>query len=519
MLISKLLPRTPTRIKDLFLLLSSLLILYLLHRPIPPTPYLLQLPTSPPTSLHHLLFSIASSSRSLPSRSHFLRLWHSPNTTRTYLFLDQPTVPDPYPDPTLPPTLVSSPTSSFPYSFPRGSRSAIRIARIVKESVSRLDTSGVRWFVFGDDDTVFFTDNLVRTLSKYDPEEWYYIGSGSEGYEPNMSNSFGMAFGGGGFAISASLARVLAGVLDSCLVDARGDIFGMLSAHPLSPLLSLHHLDHVDPIFPKMTRTNALGHLFKAVNVDPGRVLQQTVCYDRSNSLTVSVAWGYAIQVFEGNYYLPDLLRKQRTFSPWRRNKDILSKLYMFDTSEYVSDPCKRPVVFFLKSAVSRSKNVYTDYSRHVVGNCSRTRAVNDLKQIRVFSQKLDLDVGEVKVLRRQCCDILPSFSKLMVINIRQCGVDELSTGETFLFLLSAIKGFSASFQLPFTSLKMMMDCWVKPEAITYLGLGLFGLKSITVEGTPPLQSYLGQVKLYLSSVATAKALFFVHSIKEFEDR
>ncbi|KAE9457793.1 hypothetical protein C3L33_10311, partial [Rhododendron williamsianum] len=458
MLISKLLPRTPTRIKDLFLLLSSLLILYLLHRPIPPTPYPLQLPTSPPTpptpptSLHHLLFSIASSSRSLPSRSHFLRLWHSPNTTRTYLFLDQPTVPDPYPDPTLPPTLVSDPTSSFPYSFPRGSRSAIRIARIVKESVSRLDTSGVRWFVFGDDDTVFFTDNLVRTLSKYDPEEWYYIGSGSEGYEPNMSNSFGMAFGGGGFAISASLARVLAGVLDSCLVryphlygsdarvfsclaelgvDARGDIFGMLSAHPLSPLLSLHHLDVVDPIFPNMTRTNALGHLFKAVNVDPGRVLQQTVCYDRSNSLTVSVAWGYAIQVFEGNYYLPDLLRKQRTFSPWRRNKNILSKFFMFDTSEYVSDPCKRPVVFFLKSAVSRSKHVYTDYSRHVVGNCSRTRAVNDLKQIRVLSQKLDLDVGEVKVLRRQCCDILPSFSKSMVINIRQCRVDELVSMQT----------------------------------------------------------------------------------------
>ncbi|XP_058220252.1 uncharacterized protein LOC131330632 [Rhododendron vialii] len=469
MLISKFCPRTPTRIKDLFLLLSSLLILYLLHRPTPPTPSLLQLPTSPPTgptpptSLHHLLFSIASSSRSLPSRSPFLRLWHSPNTTRTYLFLDQPTVPNPHPDPTLPPTLVSSPTSSFPYSFPRGSRSAVRIARIVKESVSRLDTSGVRWFVFGDDDTVFFTDNLVRTLSKYDHEEWYYIGSGSEGYEPNVNNSFGMAFGGGGFAISASLARVLAGVLDSCLmryshlygsdarvfsclaelgveltrepgfhqVDARGDIFGMLSAHPLSPLLSLHHVDHVDPIFPNMTRTNALGHLFKAVNVDPGRVLQQTVCYDRSNSLTVSVAWGYAIQVFEGNYYLPDLLRKQRTFSPWRRNKDILSKLYMFDTSEYVSDPCKRPVVFFLKSAVSRSKHVYTDYSRRVVGNCSRTRAVNDLKQIRVFSQKLDLDVGEVKVLRRQCCDILPSFRKSMVINIRQCGVDELVSMQT----------------------------------------------------------------------------------------
>jgi len=208
-------------------------------------------------------------------------------------------------------------------------------------------------------------------------------------------------------------------------VDARGDIFGMLSAHALSPLLSLHHVDRVDPIFPNMTRNDALRHLFKAVNVDPGRVLQQTVCYERSRSFTVSVAWGYAIQVFEGNYYLPDLLRKERTFKPWRRSKDIVSSLYTFNTREYISDPCKRPVIFFLESAVSGSKHVYTDYTRHVVGNCSRTGAVNDLKQIRVFSQKPNLVLGEVKALRRQCCDILPSSHRSMDINIRECGVDE----------------------------------------------------------------------------------------------
>ncbi|KAH7860312.1 hypothetical protein Vadar_011984 [Vaccinium darrowii] len=470
--------KTSTRVKDLCLLLASLLIFYLLLQPQNPalTPTSFPLPTSlptTPTTLHHLLFSIASSSLSLPTRSPFLRLWYSPNTTRAYLFLDRPT---PSPDPSLPPTLISLPTSQFPYSFPHGSRSAIRSARIVKESLTRLNhTSHIRWFVYGDDDTLFVPANLVRTLAKYDHEKWWYVGSGSEGYGENYRNSFGMGFGGGGFAISASLARVLAGVLDSCLlryphlygsdarvfsclaelgveltpepgfhqIDTRGDIFGMLSAHPLSPLLSLHHVDRVDPIFPNMTRDNALRHLFEAVNVDPGRVLQQTVCYERSRSFTVSVAWGYAIQVFEGNYYLPDLLRKERTFKPWRRNKEIISSLYMFDTREYISDPCKRPVVFFLKSAVSGSKRVYTDYTRHVVGNCSRTGAVNDLEQIRVFSQKPDWYLGEVKALRRTLLEVLLTRLKLGAV-----------TFASWQILLNMHT------KVAFSSLKMKMDYW-----------------------------------------------------------
>ncbi|KAL7000183.1 hypothetical protein U1Q18_001331 [Sarracenia purpurea var. burkii] len=179
-------------------------------------------------------------------------------------------------------------------------------------------------------------------------------------------------------------------------VDFRGDLFGMLSAHPLASFLSLHHLDVVEPIFPNMTRSRALEHLFKAVNVDPGRILQQTVCYDRSNSLTVSVAWGYAIQVFKGNYLLPDLLRLQRTFRPWRRNREFVSSLYMFKTREYSNDPCKRPVVFFLESVSSDSSKVWTHYARHVVENCSISSTVHNLEMIRVFSHKLDFDIGKV---------------------------------------------------------------------------------------------------------------------------
>lgn len=77
--------------------------------------------------------------------------------------------------------------------------------------------SDIRWFVFSDDDTVFFTRNLLLVLTKYDHEKWFYVGFGSEIYEQNEKFSFDMAFGGGGFALSAPLARVLAGVLDSCL--------------------------------------------------------------------------------------------------------------------------------------------------------------------------------------------------------------------------------------------------------------------------------------------------------------
>ena len=76
----------------------------------------------------------------------------------------------------------------------------------------------MRWFVFGDDDTVFFVDNLVTVLSKYDHRKWWYVGSNSEFYDQNVRYSFDMAFGGGGFAISASLGKVLARVLDSCLM-------------------------------------------------------------------------------------------------------------------------------------------------------------------------------------------------------------------------------------------------------------------------------------------------------------
>lgn len=116
----------------------------------------------------------------------------------------------------LPPVVVSGDTAGFAYRNREGQRSAIRIARIVAETV-RLGVENVRWVVMGDDDTVFVAENLVRVLRKYDHKGFYYVGSSSESHLQNIKLSYGMAYGGGGIAISYPLAKEIEKMEDGCL--------------------------------------------------------------------------------------------------------------------------------------------------------------------------------------------------------------------------------------------------------------------------------------------------------------
>lgn len=173
----------------------------------------------------------------------------------------------------------------------------------------------------------------------------------------------------------------------------------MLCAHPLSPLLSLHHIDAADPIFPLMNKTESMEHLFKAARIDPYRILQQTVCYDNVKVLTVSVSWGYSVQVYEGNVLLPDLLRLQKTFMPWRRNRNLNASRYMFNTRIQPKDPCKNPTVFFRQSLIPDGSGTLSSYRRYKVRKCVNS-AINDLKHVNVFSTKLEIDTEEVILTR-----------------------------------------------------------------------------------------------------------------------
>ncbi|KAI3907016.1 hypothetical protein MKW92_008596 [Papaver armeniacum] len=258
------------------------------------------------------------------------------------------------------------------------------------------------------------------------------------------------------YSNSYSLAKVLAMVLDSCLhryphlygsdariysclgelgvalthevgfhqIDLRGDLFGLLASHPLEPLISLHHLDNADPIFPKKTRHQAVEHLLKAASFDPSRIVQQTICYDNKFSRTISISWGHAVQVFE--------IRK--TFKLWRKREIPYSNLYMFNTREVDSDPCKRPTIFFLDSLSSTTSStddlvVTSTYKSNGFDDCvEKKNLTKKLEEIRVHSHKLDLNIKQMQARRRQCCNVFPSpDDKVLDIAIRKCGEEELA--------------------------------------------------------------------------------------------
>ncbi|KAI5412742.1 uncharacterized protein LOC127083330 [Lathyrus oleraceus] len=412
---------------------------------------------SDPTDVNHLVFGIASTGKSWADRKKYVKLWWN-KIIKGCVFVDNLPPEQNDSDDSVPPLCVSEDTSKFLYTCKGGLRSAIRVARIVKEIVGLNNHSNVRWYVFGDDDTVFFPENLVKTLSKYDHRLWYYVGAYSENYEGSYVFGFGMAFGGGGFAISASLANVLYEVFDSCIeryshlygsdarvfsciselgvgltyepgfhqVDLSGNIFGLLASHPLSLLLSLHHLDLVEPIFPQMTTSKSLQHLFEAANVDSLRILQQTVCYDKQFSRTISVSWGYAVQIFQYNELLPNILRVRETFRPWRENLPFAG-VYTFSTTKIQKDSCERPTIFYLDNVSSGKDGIVSNYTKSF-RNCSKDNtSLKNLEVIKVVTKKLDLNTKQVQTLRRQCCDVLHSnSSQLMEIAIRECRYEEL---------------------------------------------------------------------------------------------
>ena len=178
----------------------------------------------------------------------------------------------------------------------------------------------------GDDDSIFYVDNIVELLAKHDHTRYMYLGGQSEFIMSSYWFSFNQAFGGAGIILSYPLAKALAAGIDSCIkryafldsadnttknciadigvnlspqmgshqIDLHGDISGLLSSHPLSPLLSLHHFDAVDPIFPTRDRFESTRHLMTAAAADQSRMLQQTICHHRQTNWTISIAWGYS---------------------------------------------------------------------------------------------------------------------------------------------------------------------------------------------------------------------------------
>ncbi|CAH9100955.1 unnamed protein product [Cuscuta epithymum] len=409
-----------------------------------------------PTNISHILFGISGSAGTWDARRHYCEVWWKPGVMRGFVWLDQPPPENETWPETSPRFRVSQNTSRFQYTCPYGSRAAVRIARIVKESFE-LGMENVRWFVMGDDDTVFFPENLVTVLSKYDHRQMYYIGSHSESVEQAEVHSYGMAYGGGGFAISYPLAAELVRVLDGCIdryaelygsdqkiagcmtelgvpltkelgfhqMDIRRDPYGLLAAHPVAPLVSLHHLEYVESLFPYKSHDESVRKLVEAYKADPARTLQQTFCYDLRRNWSISIAWGYTVQLYPKLVYAKDLGTPFLTFSTWKSWAD---GPFTFNVREMSWDPCERPLVFYLDSVGGLGNgSTVTNYTRPGVGGdkCGKDEYKPALmvQSFNVSAQVLIPDIWK-KAPRRQCCDVVDDGNEMggvVQVKVRGC--------------------------------------------------------------------------------------------------
>ncbi|XP_038687673.1 uncharacterized protein LOC119987033 [Tripterygium wilfordii] len=405
-------------------------------------------------SLKHIVFGIAGSSRLWKRRKEFVRLWWRSKDMRGHVWLDEE-VPLENGDDSLPPVMVSEDTARFRYTNPTGHPSGLRISRIISESF-RLELPYVRWFVLGDDDTIFNADNLVAVLSKYDPSEMMYIGGSSESHSANTYFSHSMAFGGGGIAISHPLAEALFNIQDECNErypkfygsddrlhaciseigipltrehgfhqwDIRRNAHGLLSSHPIAPFVSIHHIEAVDPFYPGLSSLDSLKLFTKAMKIEPRSFLQRSICYDHARGLTFSVSLGYVVQVFPSIVLPRELERSEKTFSAW--NKINQQKEFDFDTRDPYKSVCKRPILFFLKD-VKREHNA-------TVGSYVRAGG-NDLKRkVFCFPRSPPLPhVQSIKVIgyplrknwhlgpRRLCCKQNQTSDEHLMLIVGQC--------------------------------------------------------------------------------------------------
>ncbi|KAI7992977.1 hypothetical protein LOK49_LG12G00724 [Camellia lanceoleosa] len=283
-----------------------------------------------------------------------------------------------------------------------------------------------------------------------------------------MSNiwfSFDQGFGGAGFALSYPLVAAMVKDLEGCLrrypylnsadlitqycvdelgvplsaergihqIDLHGDISGFLSSHPQSPILSLHHFDQIEPIFPTMNRSQSANHLMKAAKTDQSCMLQQTICYQKQTNWSFSISWGYSAHIYEKVLPRSVLKRPLETFLPWLDLKH--RPYYMFNTRwpPFV-DSCEAPHVFFFES-IDSSVDSFEGHNQIVMTyvrskprglpTCSLcgSRSADSISKVRVFSLATKLpEIG-----RGECCDVVKVGEKnITEIKIRTCKDDEI---------------------------------------------------------------------------------------------
>ncbi|KAG2543885.1 hypothetical protein PVAP13_9NG773977 [Panicum virgatum] len=303
-----------------------------------------------PTGLRHIVFGIGASSSLWASRREYIRVWWRPGEMRGFVWLDKPV-----------------PEEAYSTGLP-----GIRISG---------NTSGARWFVMGDDDTVFFPDNLVDAVSRYDHTQPYYVGNPSESHmaaeqlarmQDGCIQRYPALYGSDDrvHACMSELGVPLTRHPGFHQCDLWGDVLGPLGAHPVAPLVSL--------LSPREMET------------------------------------------------------PMRTFLNWYRRADYTARPVGRDSG---AAACQRPQVYYMRQArLDRRRNTtVTEYERHRVPPTPCRWRIPDpaaLLDRVVVLKKLDPGLWK-RAPRRNCCRVVSSPTKgknrRMAIDVGVCREGEFA--------------------------------------------------------------------------------------------
>lgn len=133
---------------------------------------------------------------------------------------------------------------------------------------------------------------------------------------------------------------------------------------------------------------SSLKKLISAYDLDPARIVQQSVCYDHRRRWSISISWGYTIQIYTSLLITADLQMPLQTFKTWRSSSD---GPFTFNTRWMNPDVCQQPSIFFLDQVSKARTGSVTTYKRHVDKEGKKCkRADGEVQRIKVSALKLD---------------------------------------------------------------------------------------------------------------------------------
>lgn len=189
--------------------------------------------------------------------------------------------------------------------------------------------------------------------------------------------------------------------------DLHGNAFGLLAGHPITPFISMHHLEEVDPFFPQYNAIEGLHHLTKAMKMEPSSFLQRCICYDREKKLTFSISLGYVVQVYSYVLLPRELERPEITFKAW--NKKSGGGEFDFDTRAAIRSVCNKPALFFLDNMYQDGSDVVSIYKRDTSSDSRRRWSLcfsytPSMDIIRVTSKPMNEHWFKVSRLKMSFC-------------------------------------------------------------------------------------------------------------------